>query len=116
MFYIKNFIRVTQEVKNLFADNYAFNGNQWKENDQLCVCRKNDTKEKVEHSIDCSSSSVVTCNRGTPVPQPPNCYLRADRKWNVPVLRQTRTRRNKRSPYIKVGFFKGFFVDKKNGF
>lgn len=109
LIFINNFLRVTQDKNNLFADNYVYNGSQWKENKQLCVCQKNETKGKKEYSIDCSSSSVVTCDRGTSVPEPPNCYLRADRKWNAPVLRKTRrSRRNKRSPYIKVGFSKYF--------
>jgi hypothetical protein len=84
------------EANNLFDDNYQFDGIHWGANKQLCICRE----ENSEKYIDCSSSSVVNCNRETPVNPSPICNLKSSRNWKVPILRKLRLRR--RSPYVKV--------------
>lgn len=92
------FLRV-DEANNLFDDNYQFDGMYWGANRELCICSKeNNTKY-----IDCSTSSVVSRNRETPVNPSPTCNLKSSRNWKVPVLKKVRVKR--RSPYTKVCTF-----------
>ncbi|XP_061186882.1 uncharacterized protein LOC133195010 [Saccostrea echinata] len=84
------------EGNNLFKDEPTFDGNHWAANKQICICRKDNSVVDGDEYIDCSSSSVVTCNREEEVKTPQTCSSLFQRTWSAPFIQKSRT---KRSPY-----------------